>query len=52
LNPGSNGGPLIHLKSKKVIGINTLGYSRAEGMSFALALKSIHEFLKHNEINY
>ena len=52
LNPGSSGGPLIHLKSKKVIGMNTLGYLRAEGMGFALTLKNIHEFLENNKIDY
>ncbi len=46
INRGNSGGPLIHLQSKKVIGINTL--KRANGIAYAMSLQTIRSFIKEN----
>ncbi|MEJ2380656.1 MAG: trypsin-like peptidase domain-containing protein [Gammaproteobacteria bacterium] len=49
LNPGNSGGPLIHLASGKVIGVNSMGYVGAQGVNFALALGPVSQFLQRAE---
>ncbi|VAW78305.1 hypothetical protein MNBD_GAMMA12-1205 [hydrothermal vent metagenome] len=46
INRGNSGGPLIHLQSKKVIGINTI--KRANGIAYAMSLQTIRNFIKEN----
>jgi hypothetical protein len=49
LNPGNSGGPLIDLGSGKVIGVNSMGYTSAQGVNFALALGPVSQFLARAE---
>jgi S1-C subfamily serine protease len=37
INPGNSGGPLVN-RSGEVIGINSIGFSRAQGLAFAVAV--------------
>ncbi len=48
INPGNSGGPLLNLDGK-IIGINTLKLvsTDIEGMGFAVALKTIMEFINN-----
>ena len=45
INQGNSGGPLISLKSGKVVGVNTLGFKKhiAEGLNFAVSSQDIIE---------
>ena len=47
INSGNSGGPLIHLKSRKVIGVNTL--KKATGIAYAMSLRTIRNFMKENK---
>jgi S1-C subfamily serine protease len=44
INPGSSGGPLITLTGAW-IGVNTAGYTQAQGISFAVPSRQAREFL-------
>ncbi len=46
INRGNSGGPLIHLQSRKLIGINTL--KRANGIAYAMSLRTISSFIREN----
>ncbi len=46
INPGSSGGPLIHLASKRVLGVVTLGARGADGIGFAVPSDTIQGFLR------
>ena len=48
VNPGNSGGPLVHLKSKTVVGVVTL-VGRGEGLGFAIPETTIHDFLQKNQ---
>jgi S1-C subfamily serine protease len=37
INPGNSGGPLVN-RAGEVIGINSIGFSRAQGLAFAVAV--------------
>jgi S1-C subfamily serine protease len=41
INPGNSGGPLIELASGHVVGINTFGVRRSEGLHFAVASEEV-----------
>ncbi|MGE0762320.1 MAG: S1C family serine protease [Bdellovibrionales bacterium] len=47
INPGNSGGPLIDLETMQVIGINTLKYTEADNMGFAIPIGVVmDEFLE------
>ena len=46
INPGNSGGPLIN-RDGKVIGINTLKVSSAEGLGFAIPVNAAKNVIKH-----
>ena len=46
INPGNSGGPLIN-KDGKVIGINTLKVSSAEGLGFAIPVNAAKNVIEH-----
>lgn len=46
INPGNSGGPLIN-KDGKVIGINTLKVSSAEGLGFAIPVNAAKNVVEH-----
>jgi len=45
INRGNSGGPLISLKTGKVVGVNTLAFKKhiAEGLNFAVSSQDIIE---------
>ena len=53
INPGNSGGALINMKGQ-LIGINTLVYSQAQGIGFAIpidtAMKAVAELRKYGKI--
>jgi S1-C subfamily serine protease len=51
VNGGNSGGPLVHLKTRKVIGVMRLAGS-GEGLGFAVPADTIHEFLAKNRDKY
>jgi len=44
VNPGNSGGPLVNLRGE-IIGINSLTYFYFDGLSFAVTIKDIKEFI-------
>ena len=44
VNPGNSGGPSFNANGE-VIGVNTFGYSGAEGLNFAISQKTVSEIL-------
>ncbi len=46
INRGNSGGPLIHLSTRKLIGINT--FKRANGIAYAMSLHTIRSFIREN----
>ena len=52
INPGSSGGPLIHLGTKRVLGVVTMGVLGADGIGFALPSETIQNFLTNNKEKY
>ena len=48
INPGNSGGPLLNQQGK-IVGVNSFGSGNSEGLNFAVALSSIHEFLKRED---
>lgn len=51
VNPGNSGGPLVHLETRKVIGVMRFG-GGGEGLGFAVPADTIHEFLAKNRDKY
>ncbi|HBM16983.1 MAG TPA: hypothetical protein DD381_11655 [Lentisphaeria bacterium] len=43
LNPGNSGGPLINIKTGKVVGVVKSGVETAQGLNFAVAPSEIHK---------
>lgn len=50
INPGNSGGPLINMCGE-VIGINTLKISDAEGLGFAIPIKSVLSIIEKADVN-
>jgi len=48
INPGNSGGPLLNDKGE-LIGVNSFGNSRGEGINFAVDLSTVDDFLKRRE---
>lgn len=46
INPGNSGGPLINMNCE-LVGINTLGYTFYQGMSFSIPVGNINYFVDH-----
>lgn len=48
INPGNSGGPLVD-NNAEMVGINSFGSSRGEGINFAIAVSSFYDFLDEAE---
>ena len=44
INPGNSGGPLF--QGDKVVGVNTQGLTKSEGLNFAVHFKEVLKFLR------
>lgn len=51
VNPGNSGGPLIHIKTKTVIGVISM-MGRGQGLGFAIPTEKIYDFLSKNKDKY